>query len=468
MHVVYSLLLMVCLISSSRTLDHAIFGPLHDVQVFKDYYFEMQKLIILRRAETSFKGLLSFNEIQRIFRSMSASASYAEHSNFIISGHGEHWKLIKRVSKNETYLTSSFRNQTLDYNFVMRAIYRGGYSLVINRLQSKSSQISALVEHIRNTYLPLFGYRINVNLYLTPAGGNQGFEAHFDWMDVLVLQLTGCKTWKLYHSDYLHSYNQHPREDSIYVPSEQQLAALGFDVYDVSAGSTLYLTRGIIHEASTNCSSDHTNDPSVHLSIGIEAVNSCTLEMLLHHLIRIEISPNVTTSIVHHNTRIELFSVDLAHLIVYVITSTTSFLRMSVHSGLKLFCKFDTPLHYQHFPPTESDMGCLEQLLLASVLRVVENFDEAFPDKVFAFIKLCIFNETEHTKHKRLLNIVSFTHINITANATSAINEFVQLRFLLESLIRRLTSELERNILLFRSSRILDSIIKSLLEIMHG
>ena len=37
----------------------------------------------------------------------------------------------------------------------------------------------------------------NANLYLTPAGA-QGFDAHYDWMDGLVVQLDGAKRWRLY------------------------------------------------------------------------------------------------------------------------------------------------------------------------------------------------------------------------------------------------------------------------------
>lgn len=58
------------------------------------------------------------------------------------------------------------------------AFRRGGFSVVINRLQRRWRRIF----RVSNILERVLGHPVNANLYMTP-GGNQGFEAHFDWMD---------------------------------------------------------------------------------------------------------------------------------------------------------------------------------------------------------------------------------------------------------------------------------------------
>ena len=99
------------------------------------------------------------------------------------------------------------------YAFIMN-----GYSLLINGVQKKSDSVAKFTKNMQvrditkqltviflvivtfvyeEDFLPQYGFKVNVNLYMTPGGGNQGFEAHFDWMDNLILQIQGCKTWKV-------------------------------------------------------------------------------------------------------------------------------------------------------------------------------------------------------------------------------------------------------------------------------
>lgn len=58
------------------------------------------------------------------------------------------------------------------------AFQRGGFSLVINRLQKRWRSVADVSLALED----VLGHPVNANMYMTPAG-RQGFEAHFDWMD---------------------------------------------------------------------------------------------------------------------------------------------------------------------------------------------------------------------------------------------------------------------------------------------
>lgn len=59
-----------------------------------------------------------------------------------------------------------------------KAFQRGGFSLVINRLQRRSRSVSRVALALED----VLGQLVNANLYMTPPQ-RQAFEAHFDWMD---------------------------------------------------------------------------------------------------------------------------------------------------------------------------------------------------------------------------------------------------------------------------------------------
>ncbi len=58
------------------------------------------------------------------------------------------------------------------------AFQRGGFSLVINRLQRRWRAVWRVSRALED----VLGQPVNANLYMTPPR-SQGFEAHFDWMD---------------------------------------------------------------------------------------------------------------------------------------------------------------------------------------------------------------------------------------------------------------------------------------------
>ena len=102
-----------------------------------------------------------------------------------------------------------------------------------------------------------FGSLWGCNAYLTPKGA-QGLAPHYDDVEVFVLQLEGCKHWKIYERV----------EDSANLAMESSgplPPALVGDVKEeilLQPGDLLYLPRGTVHSA-TSSESQH----STHITI---------------------------------------------------------------------------------------------------------------------------------------------------------------------------------------------------------
>lgn len=94
------------------------------------------------------------------------------------------------------------------------------------------------------------------NVYLSPAG-NQGFHSHYDTHDVFVLQLAGRKKFRFYNTGI-----KLPFTDDTYTPDSNNDSQI-VDEVDISAGDTLYIPRGIVHDAIAD-----KGEPSLHITLG--------------------------------------------------------------------------------------------------------------------------------------------------------------------------------------------------------
>ncbi|XP_061103339.1 ribosomal oxygenase 2 isoform X2 [Conger conger] len=99
-----------------------------------------------------------------------------------------------------------------------------------------------------------FGALVGSNVYITPQE-SQGLPAHYDDVEVFILQLEGEKHWRLYEPTVplAQEYSLEPEE------------RIGSPTHDITlkAGDLLYFPRGTIHQADTPVGVDH----STHLTI---------------------------------------------------------------------------------------------------------------------------------------------------------------------------------------------------------
>eukprot|EP00760_Papus_ankaliazontas_P008232 PhM_4_TR136/c0_g1_i1/m.32280 len=112
---------------------------------------------------------------------------------------------------NDDVVVESWTQDMPHYNNTdtIRLLVKGyGATVVMNSAHENSALLNGFVAseavqmfHDLNgdeqRFLSVAGVGVGANVYLTPGGGSQGFEAHFDEMTVVVLQIYGTKQWRV-------------------------------------------------------------------------------------------------------------------------------------------------------------------------------------------------------------------------------------------------------------------------------
>ncbi|XP_069021218.1 ribosomal oxygenase 2 isoform X4 [Embiotoca jacksoni] len=99
-----------------------------------------------------------------------------------------------------------------------------------------------------------FGALVGSNVYITPEE-SQGLPAHYDDVEVFILQLEGQKRWRLYSPTV-------PLAAEYSTESEDRIGDPTHDII-LKTGDLLYFPRGTIHQANTPAGVDH----STHLTL---------------------------------------------------------------------------------------------------------------------------------------------------------------------------------------------------------
>jgi hypothetical protein len=134
------------------------------------------------------------------------------------------------------------------------AEWEAGATIVLQALHVNWHPLAVFCRQLEDA----LGHGVQANAYWTPRG-SQGFAVHHDTHDVLVLQVAGEKRWLLY-DPLLELPLKHQRwSPSLGEPGEPS------EDLTLSAGDTLYLPRGWLHQAETSATD------SLHLTIGITA-----------------------------------------------------------------------------------------------------------------------------------------------------------------------------------------------------
>ena len=143
-----------------------------------------------------------------------------------------------------------------DRDKVMR-LFRDGAMLVLAHMNRHHLPLAERIAGWEaQTHIPL-----RSNVYLSPPN-SRGFKLHWDTHDVLVLQISGTKTWHIHDDPF-----DLPHEDQKRQLRKRMGEARKLGEVRLRPGSVLFLPRGHVHGAESG------DDHSLHITIGLRSLS---------------------------------------------------------------------------------------------------------------------------------------------------------------------------------------------------
>ncbi|MFC5474603.1 cupin domain-containing protein [Paraherbaspirillum soli] len=207
-------------------------------RTFVSEYLDRAMLLIQRRDPDYFKQLISLSEIDRLVTSIRIPAT-----NFNLAQDD------LPLAQNAYCDGASYVNKERALN-----LHREGATIILRSVE----QWSPALNRLRIETEKFFGCEAQTNAYLTPPS-KKSTPPHWDTHDLVVLQITGRKRWRLYEG-----HRSLPLSDERFRIGEDYVSSTYKEVV-LEPGDSLYLPRGIIHEPVADTY-------SVHVSIGIHPV----------------------------------------------------------------------------------------------------------------------------------------------------------------------------------------------------
>ena len=206
-----------------------------DAGEFFASHHESRRLLVRRNRPDYFSSLLTGDDIDRILTTIEMTDDDVSVVN-----------AASEISRSD-YL---YGDDTINIDRALR-LHSDGATIILNSLHRRHGPLGELCAALELEFSAPF----QTNVYLTPPTA-QGFKPHFDTHDVFVLQVEGSKRWKLYGTPVeraLKGHGDDARQDDPGPVSEE---------FDLRAGDTLYIPRGLVHDAVS------TDEPSLHITLG--------------------------------------------------------------------------------------------------------------------------------------------------------------------------------------------------------
>jgi hypothetical protein len=221
----------------------------HPVDEFLGRFWESAPVLVRRGEPSRFDDLLSEADVERIV--CSGGLRYPA------------FRLVKagaRLEPPDYTVDVPWRPSAFTHTAAadrVLAEFEGGATIVLQGLHLHWPPLTTFCRELGAE----LGQPVQANAYYTPRG-SQGLAVHHDTHDVFVLQAGGEKRWLVYEPVL-----ELPLRDQRYSP---ELGAPGEPVLDatLSAGDTLYLPRGWLHEALTSATD------SLHVTVGVNVITT--------------------------------------------------------------------------------------------------------------------------------------------------------------------------------------------------
>lgn len=212
---------------------------------FFSWHWGRRPLVLLRRDDLDiYRDLPTIGDYDFLLGSLAAPA--------------DGWFSLVKGSAKGVSKSALTRDGTLNLAEIYEAVGQG-HSLLLTKLHRRERSIGDLCRQVEAELIRRgisLIRPIGANGYFTPRSA-QGFAIHYDDHDVLILQLSGRKSWRIYRRVI----------DSPLQPPLRSLTSreVGKPIHEftLSCGDLVYMPRGFAHEACT------TEDVSLHLTLSL-------------------------------------------------------------------------------------------------------------------------------------------------------------------------------------------------------
>ncbi|XP_026184889.1 ribosomal oxygenase 2 [Mastacembelus armatus] len=220
---------------SPVSLFESLIQPMGTEEFFREYW-EKKPLHIQRsdsRTVSYYHSLFQLSDLQSL---CSHSLDYYRDINIVRCINGK-----KKVLNKEGKVKSSV---------LIKNMFQNKATIQFHQPQRFKDELWRIQEKLEC----FFGALVGSNVYITPEE-SQGLPAHYDDVEVFILQLEGQKRWRLYNPTI-------PLPADYSVESEERIGSPTHDII-LKPGHLLYFPRGTIHQANTLAGLGH----STHLTL---------------------------------------------------------------------------------------------------------------------------------------------------------------------------------------------------------
>ena len=205
-------------------------------RTFFEEYFEQRHLVVRRGQPAYYAGLLSGEDI-----------------DWAVSNLGLAVPEVNVVQADRDIAPVDFIQESgMIDPIAVASLFSDGATIILSNLQERLPKLADLCRALER----VISARVQTNIYYTPAH-SQGFKAHYDSHDVLVLQVEGSKEWRIYDTPV-----QLPLPEQAFDPATVPIGALS-DSFVLEPGDMVYVPRGLIHDAVS------TGNHSLHITTGL-------------------------------------------------------------------------------------------------------------------------------------------------------------------------------------------------------
>ncbi|WP_416914624.1 MAG: cupin domain-containing protein [Roseicyclus sp.] len=210
-------------------------APVSPETFFADHY-EKAPLRIARDDHAYYADLLGFDDIDRVVSTMGLSVPEIA---------------VTRAAGDITPADYAYESGFVDPVRVNQ-LFADGATVILSGLHERLPRLAAFCRALES----VFSARVQTNIYMTQAE-SQGFRAHYDDHDVLVLQVAGTKEWRFYGTPV-----ELPLTTQAFNPAEVEIGP-ETERFVLQPGDMLYVPRGLAHDAVA------TGEPSLHITTGL-------------------------------------------------------------------------------------------------------------------------------------------------------------------------------------------------------